>query len=71
MKKLKIIGEGNPCPKCKKPMERRGHSVRPKNNWYYTKWDFCKNCKHLQHYDEFRSSEWQEKEQQDLFFNSI
>ena len=70
-KKTRVLGEGNPCPKCDKLMERREHAVKPKNNWYYKKWDVCLDCNHIQHYDEFKSNEWKENEEQASFFNSI
>lgn len=71
-KSIKIIGQGNDCPKCHQPMERRAHDLPPKDKtWFYIKWDVCRKCRHIQHYEEFKSNEWQEQEQQDLFFSSL
>lgn len=66
------IGEGKDCPKCKIPMERRKHFEVPKNRvYYFREWDFCLKCKHLQHYEEFKCSTWQEIDRQDKFINEI
>lgn len=67
------IGIGDKCKKCSEDMERRGH---PKHwvstkSFYYTEWDFCPSCKHVQHYDKFKSPEWQEQERQESFMRSI
>lgn len=70
-KKIRVIGEGNPCPKCNKPMQRREHTIRPPKTWFYTKWDICKDCRHIQHYEEFKSNDWKEMEYQESFFNSL
>lgn len=52
MAKAIILGPGNPCPKCRRLMERRrppaGKPV------VYAYWDYCKPCGHLQHYHEAR-----------------
>ena len=66
-----VVGVGESCPKCSKDMERRGHLVSPKKTWHYIKWDFCKPCKHVQHYEKFKSPAWVEEERQEQFFNSI
>jgi uncharacterized protein with PIN domain len=67
-----VLGQGNECPKCKQNMERRGHKEIPtKKTYYYKKWDYCKPCGHVQHYEEFKSSQWVEDERQDLFFNNL
>jgi len=54
-KKASVIGSGENCPKCSKPMQRREHSeIGPKQRkaWYYFKeWDYCPQCHHLQHYE--------------------
>jgi hypothetical protein len=42
------------CPKCRQPMERRRHTTIPDKAYYYTEWDYCKNCQHVQHYEEFK-----------------
>lgn len=65
-----VVGSGKSCPKCKELMERRKHP----NNWssmknhYFTQWDYCRSCRHVQHYDEFMNTTWKEKENQDSFF---
>lgn len=68
-----IIGEGENCPKCKKPMSRKKHPPHWRNikSYYYTEWDYCKPCGHVQHYEEYKSHEWQEVERQKSFFKSI
>lgn len=54
MKNIRL-GIGNECPKCFKSMERRGHkeinNKIKKMSYYYTSWDYCISCKHLQHYE--------------------
>jgi predicted RNA-binding Zn-ribbon protein involved in translation (DUF1610 family) len=50
--KAHIIGVGQPCPKCGKNMQRR----EPKNEnlvKYYTEWDYCPSCSHIQHYNHY------------------
>lgn len=71
IKKIEVIGVGEKCPKCSEFMERRKHKDRPGKTWFYTQWDYCKSCKHIQHYEKFKSSEWQEVERQESFLNSI
>lgn len=66
-----ISGQGEKCNKCKQVMERRGHKERPMKTFYYRKWDFCRNCNHVQHYDEFKSESWKEAERQDFIFNDL
>lgn len=54
-KKYVAIGDGEQCPKCQSPMERREHDTireKQKNAPYYFKtWDYCWKCHHLQHYE--------------------
>lgn len=69
--RYKIRGQGKECPKCRERMERREHGEEPKKTWYFTEWDYCKKCKHVQHYDEFKSVLWKEAEDQERFFNHI
>ena len=44
----------NKCSKCLKKMERRGHKeILPymlQQNYYVKEWDYCRLCKHVQHY---------------------
>lgn len=50
-----VLGKGNACPKCKEPMQRRGHNnpleIQAHEFWY---WDYCRDCRHVQHYSEAR-----------------
>lgn len=72
MRKVIVVGIGNDCPKCLKPMERRAHKNPPKyKSYYFVRWDVCPDCRHIQHYDDFRSNQWKEDEQQASFFKSI
>lgn len=53
------VGQGHPCPKCGKSMERRKHSPEDKGianrcPYYFSEWDYCKRCKHVQQYEQFR-----------------
>jgi len=56
----RLIGKGKKCPKCSDFMERRGHlenDERVKQKvYYFTEWDYCKACVHVQHYDHFKVS---------------
>lgn len=76
MNKLRIkkyieIEGGQECPKCKQVMQRRMHSMKPTKTWFYTKWDYCKPCGHIQHYEVFKSGEWLEAERQENMFKNI
>ena len=68
-----IIGIGNECPKCKEPMQRRSHPSHWKSakSYFYTQWDFCEKCKHVHHYDDFKSMSWKEQESRDCFIKNI
>lgn len=58
---VKRVGDGNKCPKCKVTMERRARKSPPKNeSYFFTQWDYCPKCSHVQHYEEFKSSVWVE-----------
>lgn len=75
-KKLKynVIGAGLECNQCGQVMERREHNEKPLRTWFYTEWDYCKNndCnKNVQHYEKYKSSEWQEDERQESFFRDL
>ena len=71
IKKIEIIGQGEPCPKCNELMQRRKHRIQPSQSWFYEKWDYCPACKHIQHYEEFKSNAWKESESRDNFFKEI
>lgn len=47
-----------PCPKCNKEMERRNHKPAEtaylKKAYYYSEWDYCGRCKHVQHYERYK-----------------
>ncbi len=49
------LGNGGLCPKCNQPMQRLGHGKgyqpRPGQMYYFSYWDKCGPCKHLQHYE--------------------
>lgn len=70
--KIKIIGQGEECPKCLRTMERRTHNKKvEEKSYFYTQWDYCKNCKHVQHYEKFKSSMWKEAEERESHMRSI
>jgi hypothetical protein len=50
------IGEGSPCAKWARPMDRYGHGAgwkpRPAQPYWFTYWDRCPHCGHIQHYEE-------------------
>lgn len=54
-KGYEIIGTGEKCPKCGDVMQRREHKeIRQKQRnapYYFKEWDYCWQCKHLQHYE--------------------
>lgn len=71
MSKIKITGYGKECPKCSKPMQRRKHLTRPLKSHFYTEWDYCEKCKHVQHYEEYKSSDWSELDRMQNFIKNI
>ena len=49
-------GMGERCPKCGKLMVRWQHSAGwqpPIGRGFYTRWDVCRPCGHVQHYERF------------------
>jgi hypothetical protein len=60
-----IVGKGEECPKCFKEMEHRKHPDHweSRKSYFYTEWDYCPFCKHVQHYEKFKSLEWLKAEQ--------
>ena len=50
-----MVAGGEPCPKCRLPMQRCEHGERwvPKaaQPYYFRYWDRCLECRHLQHYE--------------------
>lgn len=67
-----IKGIGNNCPKCIEPMQRRERVKAPKDKTYFfTEWDYCLKCGHVQHYDEFKCPNWKEIERQQSFLINL
>lgn len=66
-----VSSSGNNCPKCNNPMERRKRTKPVDKPFYYTEWDYCIGCKHIQHYDDFKCGFWKENEQNMKFLKSI
>lgn len=69
-----VLGEGEKCVRCGEIMERRKHRFHPKKNWFFTEWDYCKNinCKmSVQHYEKYKSQDWQEIENQENHMRDI
>lgn len=59
----KEVGEGEECMKCRVKMVRRKRIKPPATKTYFfTEWDYCKQCGHIQHYEKFKSTAWQESE---------
>jgi hypothetical protein len=58
LKRVRIKGIGNPCPVCGRSMERREHTLphptHSKKPYGFSEWDWCPDCKYLQHYEEFK-----------------
>ncbi len=51
------IGNGEPCKKCGGKTERRKRNTNAdvkKGKYYFTEWDYCKECKHTQHYKKYK-----------------
>lgn len=90
MKKYLIKeGSGEMCPKCKSQMQRRMHNgLREKQinaPYYFSEWDYCIQCNHVQLYEMFKvlnnnesarlytrkQDAYQERAQQMKFFKSI
>lgn len=67
----KIKGIGKECPKCGIPMERREHSRKPETAYFFSEWDYCKPCNHVQHYEEYKGTTWKEEERQMNFLKNI
>lgn len=54
-KVFKFSENSEKCPKCKQPMERRIHLVPPKKKkFYFSEWDYCPACRHVQHYERYK-----------------
>lgn len=58
MNRAVVVGVGKDCPKCFELMERRKHpeNWKPTHDYFFTEWDFCPKCLHIQHYREFRNN---------------
>lgn len=64
---LPIIQQSiNHCPKCFRLMEERKHRVITEKilskSFYFSQWDYCPSCKHVQHYEKYKIK----KEKEDL-----
>ena len=66
-------GIGENCPKCSKPMTHRKRIKPPKDGktYFFTEYDFCKPCRFMQHYEKYKSQDWQENERQQDFFSNL
>lgn len=58
-KRALVIGLIEKCPKCNRLMERRKHPFIPipksdLRNHYFSEWDYCKRCNHVQHYERYK-----------------
>lgn len=72
MKKVIDIGKGILCPKCNKQCITRKRIKNPENkNFFYTQWDFCKDCNAVYFDDKYKSGDRQEDERQKSFFDSL
>lgn len=72
-KSVIVVGTGRYCPKCKQLMERRKRVKKPlpTKSYFFTEWDYCKPCGHVQHYEQYKSAIWLEEENARAFFKSI
>lgn len=82
MKKYIESGLVEKCPKCKEMMVRRKHReltakilTQP---YYFSEWDYCWRCQHLQHYEKFkvwasneRATFLKEMEERDNLFKNL
>ena len=67
-----VVGLGKDCPHCKRSMQRRKHKDKPKNeNYYFTEWDYCQPCGHVQHYDHFKRGLQADVELLDKIFSEV
>ena len=73
-------GLGKECSSCGEIMERR-KPLEGKifdKSFYFTEWDFCLNCRRVQHYEEFKKYKdpstknlIEENERQQDFFSNL
>ncbi len=81
---IEVLNRINNCPKCNELMERRKHKTinekQLNRTYYFSEWDYCTNCNHLQHYEEYKvlsqnykdvGDMFQEIDRQNSFFNNI
>jgi hypothetical protein len=56
-----LDGHGEMCPKCNMQMSRYRHAddwqPRPDQAYWYDRWDYCQNCNHVQHYEQYKRGE--------------
>jgi len=55
----KVLSKIMDCPKCRQKMERRTHKeITDKvlaQAYYYSEWDYCTSCNHVQHYEQYKT----------------
>lgn len=67
--KVKDIGLGNPCRKCVKITVVRKRIKPPiDKNFYYTQWEYCKNCNAVYFEEIYKSNDWKESEEMENRF---
>lgn len=84
MKNLIILDKIEPCPKCNELMERRKHSKigqkQLNKTYYFSEWDYCRDCNHVQFYEKFKvyskpykemMTLFEEQEEKDSFLRNI
>jgi len=53
-----VAASSEACPKCGRSMERRRHSEKEtaylRKPFYFTEWDYCKGCRHIQLYAKYK-----------------
>ncbi len=59
LNRVLIVGNGENCPSCKNPMQRRKHTLphptHSKKAYGFSEWDWCPECRYLQHYERFKN----------------
>jgi hypothetical protein len=59
--KRKQMGYGEECPKCCRLMKRYCHPdgwVPKPTQLYYSYWDICRDCRHIQMYEAAKRGPW-------------
>lgn len=69
---IEILNRINECPKCNQLMERRKHRTigekQLTKTFYFSEWDYCKPCNHVQFYEEYKVFA-KDFKKQNSFFN--